>query len=340
MVAMGLLVGLSAAVVVSHQLTPYFLVATLVALFLVGRNRSWVLPVLVGMMTVAWTAYGYGYVSRHFTLFDFNPFDNAKGAGASLPSAGSFAHQMVGTASHIESAIAVGLAVLGWVVGRPGRRGSFVWVVVVATIAVLFVQSYGGEAIYRVYIFALPWLCVLGARALVRLNVRWPYGAPCVTLVGALASVLFVLSYFGLDRTTYMQPQEVRASTWFETATPPGSILVQLTGNWPSPVTALYPTHLNHDGNWGGDVYGDNRFAGRALTAQDVSRLEEALGNLTSGPIYLAIGPSQLAAIENYGLAPPGSAERFEQILLADPRIRVVYRDGDTVVLLLPGDPA
>ncbi len=94
--------------------------------------------------------------------------------------------------------------------------------------------------------------------------------------------------------------------------------------------------HLNADGNWGAAVYSDPHFVGytgRPLTAADVQPILETMRELGTAPTYIGFGPSQTAAIENYGYAPPGSTEAFVPILMADPGVRLVYEDGDVVIL-------
>src|SRR5204863_2854991 len=60
----------SLAVVVSHQLSPIFLILDLCALALLTRRPSVrALAVLVAA-EVAWVALGWSFISTHFNLFD------------------------------------------------------------------------------------------------------------------------------------------------------------------------------------------------------------------------------------------------------------------------------
>lgn len=342
--AAAVLLLLSAAVVVSHQLSPVFMVVGLLALFVLGRSRSWSSPVLVAVMMAAWVGVSYAYVSLHFSLFAFDLFSNVQGVRSDVPSAGSAAHQTVGTVARLATAGMLGLAAAAWWSAPRHRRETFIWGLVSAPALVLLVQSYGGEAIYRVTMFALPWLCYLASRIVVAPIARRLLGAAVVSVAGTLGAVLFVVNYYGSDQFNRVRAEEVLASAWFETHTPPGSVLAYLNGNWPTPLTAEYPKHLNVDGNWGAGVFSDERFTGytgRALTPADVAPILTTMREMGGGgTVYIGIGPAQISDAEQVGLTPPGSLGPFLAALNADPDTRLVFRDGDAYVLELLPEPA
>jgi hypothetical protein len=335
---------LAAAVAVTHQLSPIFLLLLMGALVVLGRMGSWWLLIAVGLMTAAWIATSYSYLSLHFSLFNFNFAGNLQGTQSELPGAGSSGHQLVANAARVMMLLTGLTALLAWwsagrnALVRP--RQTFVWGLVIAPALVLAVQSYGGEAIYRVAMFALPFLAFLAAGAIVAHRIGGIVRGIVVAALSAVAAGLFVLNYNGLDSVNYVTPDEVAASAWFEENTPPGSVLGMLSGFWPTPVTAEYPTHLNVDGNWGAIVYTDPHFEGyvdRALTASDITPIIETMQSISRGPVYIGVGPTQRAAIETYGYAPAGSMDAFVEMLKADPRIRTVYSNGNsTIFLVLP----
>lgn len=331
---------LAAAVVTTHQLTPFFLAMWLGALVVTGHLRVWWLPVLIGILMAFWIYLSYDFVSLHFTLFAFDPFNNVKGAQSAIPAPGSPEFRIVGQAARVVVLLVVGLAALSWWTAPRARRETFLWLPAAAPAVVLLIQSYGGEAIYRVVMFLLPWVCYLAARLLAEAPRRWPgLQRALVGLVSTLLAGLFLLNYYGLDQVNRLHPQEVRVSEWFETHTPPGALLTYLTGYWPTPATAAYADHLNVDGNWGGGVFSDTRFvgyAGRPLTSADIPGIVEIWRDLSrSGEVYVGLGPTQVAAVETYGYAPPGTIEHFVDALIADPRFRVVHQDGDAYLLRL-----
>ena len=162
------------------------------------------------------------------------------------------------------------LGLLGW--WRVGRRSGESWVLVLALIpgSLLLVQGYGGEGIYRVYVFMCLWLAFLGAGLLAAARPERGWARYALAAGSVVAVLAMITATFGQERSDRITPQEVAAATWFETATPSGSIITYLTNNYPSPITARYSQHFTGDGKWGGEVTGDERFAQRELTAQDV----------------------------------------------------------------------
>lgn len=356
--AVGTVLLLASAVVVTHQLSPVFLAASLGALVVTGRLRVWFLPVVIGVLMAVWVFLAYDYVSVHFTLFSFDPFDNIKGTQAAIPAPGSPEFRIVALAARIMIVLALAVAAVSWWLARPGRRETFLWLVALAPAGVLLVQSYGGEALYRVVMFMLPWVCFLASRWVVELARRAPTGGSllrrvvllrtavlriAVLAIGSAAVAgLFLLNHYGLDRVNNVAPQEVRASAWFETNAPSGAMLAYLNGYSPTPSTAYYSDNLNLDGNWGGGIFSDTRFqgyAGRPLTAADISGILQTWKDMSrTGQVYVFIGPTQLAAVETYGYSPPGTIDDFVAALLDDPRFRIVYSDLDAYILEVVAD--
>ena len=338
-IAAVLVLALSAAIVVSHQLTPFFLVVSLTLLVLARRCRYWWLPLAVVVMTVLQVTASWDYLSQHQTLFSFDLFSNVQGAQSTSPTAGTAGHQFAALTARVLSVALVGLAVLGWV--RVGRTRGETWLLLQAFAPglLVLVQAYGGEGIYRIFVFMCPWLAYL-ASGLVTTRTA-PVSRQVLRRGAVLASasmvgiLLLIVSAFGLERVTRIEPQEVAAATWAETTTPAGSILAVLASNYPVPLTARYSLYFNGDGNWGGEVISNAQFLGRRLTAADVPVVAQYLRNLAAPGqrVYLSLGPSEAAFAESYGYAPVGSVEPFSDLLVASPEFRVVFRDHDAYVL-------
>lgn len=340
--AASVVLALSAAIVVSHQLTPFFLIVSLVIIKLARRGGSWWLPILITIITMAQIAASYHYIAAHQVLFSFNPFGNLQGAQRRYPTAGSEEHVFISQVARGLSLAFLVFALLAW--WRIGRRRGETWILLLAFAPglLVLVQAYGGEGIYRIYAFMCFWLSFLASGLLVRLNKtnRWK---PHVLSVGSfIAIIALIISYFGLDRADFIPPQEVAASRWFENSTPSGSIITYLSSDYPSPTTARYSEHFTGDGNWGGEVMSNDRFAGRALTERDIPDVAKSLLDIArpGQQVYLALGPSSEAYAEGYGFAPAGSLQRFGDILVKDNRFRVVFRDQDAYILQVLRPPS
>jgi hypothetical protein len=343
--AVAVVLAMAGAIVVSHQLTPFFLVIGLLVLRRAGLGGSWWLPALVTLGTAVQVAVSYRYVADHQTLFSFDVFQNVQGAQDEVPTPGSAGHQLVAMVARSLSGLLLLLALLGW--WRVGRKLGETWVLVLALApaGLLLVQGYGGEGIYRIYVFMSCWLAFLASGLLARVprgRGRAAWSRYALAAGSFVAVIALVVSGFGLDRSDHIRPQEVAASRWFEAATPAGSIITFLSNAYPSPATERYSQHFTGDGRWGGEVLADRRFAGRELTAQDIPAVADSLLGIADPgqPVYLAIGPSQEAFASGYGQAPPGAVLRFGELLATDSRFRVVFRDQDAYILqvLRPGE--
>jgi hypothetical protein len=223
-----------AALAVSHQLTPFALLAQLAVLVVAGRlwgGRGLVVVLLVAVVT--WIVLG----GQEFWL---NQLALATGdvgnAGGSVTSA--LADRLVGDPGQLAVKAArvllalgtVGLGAVGaWIRWR--RHGELVWLpLALAPAGLVLVQSYGGEVFLRVLLYALPFLAVLGAEALRALRHRWRRVGTVVLVIGA--AVLFaalVTVRGGNDAYVSLTPAEVSLTRQVLDAAPAGSTVLPLS---------------------------------------------------------------------------------------------------------------
>ena len=162
-----LLVGIFAASVISHQLTPFLIIAASAALVIVGRSSPRGLPVLLAVIAIGWVSYAtVGYWTGHLTSI----FGGIGHLGGTLNS--SVGSRLIGTPVHqvpvygrlLLAGAVMGLAVLG-LLRRWHRKVTdrALAILVIAPVSVAAVQSYGGEVSLRIYLFALPAAAILAA---------------------------------------------------------------------------------------------------------------------------------------------------------------------------------
>jgi hypothetical protein len=160
------------AVVVSHQLTPGFLVSATLLLVAANSTRLRALPVFIGVVFLAWLSFGA-------SAYWYGHFRNLTG---SVGQVGALVQQNVGarTGSHVLTrqivvGSRIGLALVAWglssvsVVVQWIRRSTPVTLVclLAAPFPMLILQPYGGEMALRVCYFSLPAACILIAQLLV-----------------------------------------------------------------------------------------------------------------------------------------------------------------------------
>jgi hypothetical protein len=237
---------LFAGVVVTHQLTPVaVLMQILLLAVLVRVRRPWVILVWI-ILEVAWVARAWTFVSSRWSIFAPDGIATPESAARLIPSLPG-----VDLVSKTPMAL-VGIMCLlagSAFIWRYLRRRSLEVVAFAFAAApplLVPVQSYGGEGLFRAYLYALPWIAYLVARMVLAVwsDVTWTRwvltacvsGVTCVSLCAMLGSELVV----------HVPEQDVTASQWFETNTPEGSYAVQLAGaGVPLLVTENYPRHLH-----------------------------------------------------------------------------------------------
>jgi hypothetical protein len=239
------LVPLMVAIASSHQLTPFMVVIALAMLAVFRHLRPRVLlPVVAAAIAVGWILYGglpwlqtnNSQVFSGFGALWANSAQHIVGGGQVSPD-----QIIVEWGARLLSA-AIGLMALAgfWRYRRhrdkaARRSWNRVGLLGVAAIPMVAGNSYGGEIIFRAFLFALPFMAVAAAA----LFFPRPW-SPRRYLVGAALAVTtvllaggFFLSNYGTDAMNYFTPQEVTASQWLYRTAPAGAQVVAVNSNFP-----------------------------------------------------------------------------------------------------------
>jgi hypothetical protein len=162
-----LLIGIFATSTVSHQLTPFLMLATCAGLVIVGRCTLRGLPVLLAVILIGWISFGtVAYWSGHLSTI----FGHIGHVGGNLSS--SVGNRIIGTPVHqlalysrvVLPLVMAGLAIAGLLRRWRGRADSRALVVLLCVpVTAAGLQNYGGEISLRVYLFALPAAAILAA---------------------------------------------------------------------------------------------------------------------------------------------------------------------------------
>jgi len=325
---------LATAIAVSHQLTPAMLVVALVLLALVHHRAGWPLAVVAAVTTVAWALWGAAtYVGPN--LVDAvdglgRPVANTQGnlADASALSSG----QALVTAAGRGAVVLLGLLAAVGVVRRwrAGDRRRAPLVLLVAPGVLLLANSFGGEILFRVVLFALPMLAYFAAHALLDVpGLRRPRAAavaPFLALV--LLAAGFGLAHFGKDGHYRFTPEEVAASTWLAETTPPGTLLVEGSRN--------YPTQFrNYERFRYVPLDREDLAVRREIAAAPVATMARWLSDPDDAAGYVLLTRSQQREAEALGLRPADFLPRLEAALRASPRFVVAYENRDAVIFTL-----
>jgi hypothetical protein len=333
-----LLLPLMAAIASSHQLTPFMLIAALALLVFFRQIRGWVLPVAMAAITAGWIAYGGlpWLVQNGSQLLE----------GLGLPWANTSAH-LVGEsqvppdqllAEWAARLLSAGVAVLAGIGFLRYRKHHYqktrrFWlsipILAAAGLPSVAANSYGGEIIFRVFLFAVPFLAVAGGAAFFPHpragRAAWAGPALAVTLLAMVAG--FSLGNYGSEEMNYFSPAEVAASSWLYRTAPAGAQVIAATSNFPW-------AYVHY--NWYSYTFLDTPPAlSRDVLRAPVSAMARLMGSGHAGDSYLILTRSQGAEISLTAEWPPGAFSRLTRVLEESSRFRVVYHNADAVILQL-----
>ncbi len=308
----------------SHQLTPVAIVAAVAALALAGRCTARSLPVLLGVILVAYISYlTVPYWSGHLEAM-FGSVGNVTGtisSGAVQRVRGDDGHRAV-VLVRLGFTLAVwALAAAGaWRRLRTGHGDVALLALAGAPFAVLALQSYGGEAILRVYAFSLPFMVVLLAGLLV--PGRRLVAAVAAVAVSAACTAAFFVARYGNESFEQVRPNDVQAVDWLYAHARPGATLVAITSN--------VPWRSRHIERYA------SRPLGLDLGPSTLPAIEQEMRR-GGGGSYLVLSQGQFVFAESYLGMPAGWGEQLELQVRRSGRFRLVYANPDaSIYVLLP----
>jgi GT2 family glycosyltransferase len=366
-ILLGVVVVLMGAIASSHQLTPFMAVSTLVLLLLARQVGPWWLPWLMAAISLVWV----GVVARPFVADNLYWIVQSIGRPAGNTQTNFIdlslvppEQRVVAWADRALTAVTGLLAAVGWWrTRRAGRFESIPALLAIAPLPMVVANSYGGEMLFRVFLFALPGLVILAAAALypcpvpvlsgdgspsggsssggsssgdvrsgtTSSGVRRRRGLPTlVTGIGlslALAGS-FSLAYYGKERMNFFTPAEVAGSSWLYGHAPSGSFLVAPTADLP----------------WGFTHYEAYQYLFleeldpvdlKTFAADPEPRLVNLMRASRSPDDYLIVTRSTTVAAQYTGSLPQTLMPALDRALAASPDFSVAFRNADVVVYQL-----
>ena len=339
-VLLAVIVGLFAAATVSHQLTPFAMLMSAGGLVLARRCTLPGLPVLLGVILVAWISYmTYPYWSGHLSVIVGSVGDVNGTVSANVvtrTSHSSEEHQLVLYARIATTLVVFALAALGLLRRRLRKiEDRVLLVLIVVPILLVLLQSYGGEIAMRVYLFSLAPACVLAALAFF----PHPIARPSILArVAATVTTLVLLFSFFLTRYGNEQFEQISdgAVTTVESVyeqMPAGGHFLFVSGpptRGDTPFMPLGYRDVDKVGHTNTDAPGD---------PADVAGVVAALRDEGPGT-YLITTKSQedyLSFGEGYDV---DWGPRFREALADVPGMQIIADNPDTTVFALDPGPS
>ncbi len=338
LVAVGLFALLDVVIVATHQLTPYEVMLVTFALVVAGAARPMWLAALTVGVTILYLVPNYSYLETNFGVLDhLNPLANAtsqkkqtseKIFGAALAADTALLLVLVCWATAMCAAIAL---------YRSGQRLVPVacGLVLLVNPILLFAQGYGGEGIFRVFLFSQPWAAVLIGQGLLSRRRGWltRTAKRRAVALGTFLLVtcgLFLPAFFGLGETRSVSSQDVAAARWYYSHTPPGSVLLTAAGSFPQSLTANYDQYPAPESNRPLLDPAETLFGAADLgrnPQRDLTTIAARM-NQTGPNTYLVFSASQVVVAHVYRLAPEGAIAGLEDEVRQDSRFQQVYDNG------------
>ncbi len=328
-VAVMMVSALYCAIVAAHQLTPYMVLAAIGSLMPLGVVRPRWLLLLLAAIAGAYLVPRYSLISSNFGgLFSGgNPIANASG------SRGTYHAGAQATTAQVVHALAAAMWLLALAAVARQRR-TLGRVAIPAALAfspflILGAQSYGGEAIYRVYLFSAPWCALLIAGALceLRLPQRLPLRWPLVSIACGAALFAGLQGLYGPVSVDAFTPSEVAASQWLYGHIPQGSLIVLPDQNFPSLEVADY-NHYELE-----VMPSDPQIGVPWLNESNLPEVKRWIAELGHQTAYIVLSSSMRASAGYFG-APVGYAE-LVRALPGEPGATLVYRNADAAIYRL-----
>ena len=330
----GIVLLVFAAMVPSHQLTPFAVLASVGLLVLGRRCSARGLPLAMAVILGAWLSYmTVGYLSGHAEeLFaQIGNLDATVTQNVSGRLRGDAGHLFVTRTRLVLTLGLWAVALVGaWSLRRFGHRDLAPLMLFIAPFGLVPLQPYGGEILLRVFLFSLPFTAFFVAAVLQR--------APLAVAVPVTLALLggFMVNRYGNERMDWFSADEVRVVDRLDALAPAGSTLVSWSNSLP----------------WQARHYSQHRYRyvvsnaewapvarlrpGAPAQVAAVARILRWAGGRSP---YLVLTRSQEAEVDLTGLGPRGSLHRVDAALRRSPAFRLVYANRDGSIYTLARSP-
>lgn len=339
--AVAAILALQVVIVVSHQLTPYIAVLGLFPLFFAGYFKPrWLGPVLL-IIALLYLIPNLEYIRNKYGLF--SGFDLFANTGYKPPETESvvlgqwvLTGQTLARLAVVLTLLTAVLAVVGFIrrlLGGHVRTTLVIAWLAFAPVLGLFAQSYGGEARFRVYLFALPWLSI---------GVAWSFWSGPIrsrkAVIGASAvlvamAMLFTVVHFQPEADYRVSKDDVAASQWLDANVKTGDLVFDTKSFFPLLIGPNYPHYLK----WGSvaSITDYLKAAKGNISIDSLRKYAEHLRGAEDNYIVMSDGQKR-QAIEDSGID-PYLLPKLEKVLAKGAGVENVFNNGTVRIYKFTG---
>jgi hypothetical protein len=196
---------------------------------------------------------------------------------------------------------------------------------VIAPIPMVPANAYGGEMIFRVYFFALPFMAFLAA------GIFFPtphngrslqtFAGTAVICLGLLVGFFF--GYYGKEQINYFSTQEMQASEFLVNKAPRGSLVITGTAFWPV-------DYQNYEAR---KYLAISTLRGSQVESILKDPVHQLLGYAKgSRTAFIVFSRSQILQVNSAAILPPGSLGILKSKLGQSPEYKVVFQNSDATI--------
>jgi hypothetical protein len=328
-VGLILMVLLFLAVIAStHQLTPFMMITALGALVVFRYTTARNLPILMGVFTATWILYmavafldgNISWIAASIGSLFSNVDKNFIDLAVASPG-----QAFVALMGRLLTVSVFGLAALGGLRRLVHRYLDLPFALLaLSPVPMVVANSYGGEMLFRVYLFSLPFLAFFMG------SVIFPSPVSGRSILTAAATVMlsitllvgFLFAYYGKERAYYFTRNEVDATEYLTQIAPPRSLLVDVS--WDVPLQFRNYEYFDY-------------LSLESMSPQDRGPIlndpVRQIGDLVTDNKYptafVILTRAQEANLEMTGAIPAASVVTFEQAVENSPQFKLVYQNPD-----------
>ncbi len=328
-------VFLFASLIPLHQLTPYWLLLVMVALAVVGRIKPWWVVAVCAILLVAYLIPRYSVVSHFGLLSGLNPFENARSNVAAQGGQGKFITSLACRSLAASAFAAAGGATIALL-----RRRLPVWpsiAMVGCAVVLLGGVSYGGEAIFRVFLYSIPGLSILIAAVFVGfVRIKGSLTRQLVPVCVAVTGLLWFLiagmqGYYGLWGQITVSRVQYDAARSVMNYEGDVRIIPLFSGGIPDRSSAQYVDKATRNSEFDTPLVSIGPGSVGQFPVGQLDTITEQAAHL-KGVVYIAITEQDMRALEYYGYATRQQlnefiaqieSNRYWQPVLVTPNLRL-----------------